>query len=221
MNELRVQRNEILHIAHFEKPILGLWGEGKTLIEGLYGAFSPFGTSLGDIRNESSSLNPADQVVAVNVGLVGVHRFRFDRLETAFFNFGDDFLTAIPKILDASTNWLRKPVPSARFSSHQFTYSCHSLVAEGESARRVLRFAERPSTSAGRSIGSGVILNWELEDKGWVTRLLLDKSVLFPKGLFLMFSLTVKTDKVDYASILSEGRTYFDSVLSELELKLV
>lgn len=189
-------------------------------MEGLYGAFSPFGISLGDIRNESSSLNPADQVVAVNVGLTAVHRFRFDRLETAFFNFDDDFLATIPKVLEASTNWLRKPLPSARFGSHQFSYSCHSLV-EGKSASRVLRFAERPSVSAGRSIGSGVIFNWELDHKGWVTKLALDRSVLLPEGVFLMFTLTVKTDKVDYANILNEGRTYLDSVLTELELKLV
>ena len=221
MDELRVQNNEILHIARFERPILGLWGEGKAIIEGLYGAFAPFGTSLEDIRNESSSLNPADQVIAVNVGLAAIHRFRFDRLETAFFNFGDDFLTKIPKILEASTNWLRKPLPSARFGSHQFTYSCHSLVGEGKSASGVLRFAERPSVSTGRSIGSGVIFNWELDHKGWVTKLALDRSVLLPEGVFLMFTLTAKTDKVDYANILTEGRTYLDSVLTELELKLV
>jgi hypothetical protein len=219
LDELRVQQNEILYIARFERPILGLWGEGRVLVQGLHDAFSPFGTTLADIRNESSSLNPADQVVAINIGLAAIHKFRFDRLETIFFNFDDETLKVIPSILEASTEWLRKPLPGVRFGSHQFTYSCHCLV-EGKSADQVLRFAETSSVSAGRSMGSGVILNWELEHKAWVTKLLLDRSVLFPQGVFLMFTLTVKKDKVDYASLLGEGRTYLDSILRELKLKL-
>ena len=217
--QLQVQQNELVHIARFDRPLLELWGEGRAIVEGLFSAFSVFGINLADIRNESSSLNPADQVVAVNIGLSGVHRFRFDRIESVFFNFDDDFLRTVPSVLDASTNWVRKAAASAKFISHQFTYSSHSVVA-GKAADKLLTFVERPVRAGGQNTGTGAIFHWDLAEKGWATKLLLDRSITIPDGVFVMFTLTVKTDRPNYASLIGEGKSYLDTVLKELGFEL-
>ena len=138
LNEILIEQNQLKHTGVFARPLLDLWGDGKTVLRGLYGAFSPHGATISGIRNESTSLSPSDQVIAVSLGERGVHRLRIDRTETTIVNFTEDNLRAFPAIVDASDRWLREVSPSFAFGSHVFAYAGHGKPREA-STEEVLK----------------------------------------------------------------------------------
>ena len=147
--ELLVQRNELNYIGLFSEPALGLWGDGAKILQGMFGAFSPYNISLGDIRNDSSSLHPSDQVVTVRFGAIGEYRFRFDRVELTLLNFNRSSLFEVPKLLTAGDEWLRSVVPGFTFSSDLFASLSHSELGHGTSqgSSRLVVFGYRGSWS--------------------------------------------------------------------------
>ena len=218
MAKLQIQQAQLVHTAYFAEPVLGLWGEGKGILQSLYNAFHPFGAGLTDIRAEG--INPGDQVVSVTLGQTGIHRFRFDRLETTFFNFSESEWATFPAILAASLEWVRKASPATKIGRHQFTYTSHSRL-EGEAGDACLRrIGPAAPKSGGVGQGSGAIFHWEVPDRQWTTQLLVDKSLVVPDGLFLLFYLTIGVDKVDFFDIAASGEKYFSSILKELNLDL-
>jgi hypothetical protein len=184
MYDLLVNQVQLVHTAYFARPVLELWGEGKRILQELYEAFSPYGVTLSDIRVESATSNPADQVVAVTIGVNGIHRFRYDRIESTFFNFSDEFLAQIPPILNSSTAWIRATVPSAKFVAHHFVYSSHSNIG-GISIDELLKSIGPAGPAAGGvNTGSGVIFHWEVPERQWTTQLVIDKSLALGNGVF-------------------------------------
>jgi hypothetical protein len=213
---LAVQNEELSHTARFERPLLELFGNPRAILTGLYGAFAPFGVSLADIRAEG--LNPADQVITVNIKYQGVHRFRFDRVETAFFQFSEDAFEKVPLILDASLRWIRDALAGASIKSHQFVHTTHSKLVDGTVADVLRRIGPSAPNSGGTDIGSGAVFHWEVPQDGWATQLVVDRSVVVPNGLFLMFTLNVPVDKINFVDLSVRGREYLFGVLSDLGL---
>jgi hypothetical protein len=77
--------------------------------------------------------NAAETIVTVKLGEIGSCKFALDRTESSFANFTEEAFQSIPKLLAASTNWIRTSVPSFKVASHQFIYSNHGLLKEGPS----------------------------------------------------------------------------------------
>lgn len=219
--QLLVQQNQLVHTGYFSHPLFELWGDGKTILRGLFEAFAPFGTGLPDIRVEPGLVSPADQVVTVNIGLMGLHRFRFDRVESTFFNFSDEAFVKIPGIIEASAKWIRLAVSSFQFGSHQFVYSSHCQVVNS-TARDILgSICARSLKPGGLDLGTGVIFHWEVPERNWTTQFVLDRSVVVKDGLYMMFTLVVTGDVSDYASCARDGRSYLEDVLGDLGLSFV
>ena len=216
--ELLVQQNQLIHTGHFSRPLFELWGDGKTILRGLFEAFSPFGTTLPDIRVEPGLVSPADQVITVNIGLVGLHRFKFDRVESTFFNFSDEVFPKIADIIEASTKWIRSAVSSFEFASHQFVYSNHCQVVNSSARDLLGSINKRSVKSGGLDLGTGLILHWEVPERNWTTQLVLDRSLVVTDGLYMMFTLLAPGSVSDYATLAKSGRTYLEAVLSELGL---
>lgn len=216
--ELLVQQNQLVHTGYFSHPLLELWGDGKTILGGLFEAFSPYGTNLPDIRVEPGLASPSEQVITINIGLMGLHRFRFDRVESTFFNFSDDTLLKIPGIIEASTKWIRGAVSSLKFASHQFVYSSHCQVANFLGKDVLRPICANPVKSAGFDLGAGVVLHWEVPDRSWTTQLVLDRSLTVKDGLYIMFTLLVRGEVLDYATLARDARSYIENVLGELGL---
>jgi len=214
---LTVEREQLVHTAQFSRPVLELWGEGKKIVSGLYNAFSPFGVSLADIRAEGS--NPAEQVITVNISSGGVHRFRFDRLETAFLQFSQETFERIPLILDASLRWIRDYVPEAQVGSHQFVHTSHCQVAGDGSVESILqRIGPSAPKSGGTRKGSGTIFHWDVPEREWQTQLVVDRSLAVSNGLFLMFTLTIGHDKINFVELSGSAREYLFGILNEIGL---
>lgn len=186
----------------------------------MYEAYLPFNVPLSNFQLGGPASNAAETIVTVKLGEIGTCKFAFDRTESSFSNFTEEAFQSIPKLLAASTNWIRPFVPSFKVASHQFLYSNHSLLKEGAVADFLAVLNPRNFKNGGKSIGNGAIFNQIKPDIGWQTQIMLDRSMSIQDGLFMSLGVTVKSDNLDYDGFFADARRYFDSVLSELGLRL-
>ena len=217
-HELVVQQNQLVHTGLFARPLFELWGEGKTILRGLFDALSPYGATLPDMHLQSIQATPADPALTVNIGTKGIVTFRLDRTESTFFNLTEGFLADIPKVIESSARWIRAAVPSFQFKSHQVVYSSHSRVEKSTVEALLGSLGTRSIKSGGIDKGAGVIFHWSVPEKNWTTQLALDRSVVLAGGLYVMFSLLVVGDTEDYGALAKDGRSYLTGLLEELGL---
>jgi hypothetical protein len=210
----------LAYTARFQKPVLQLWGAGATIASAMYEAYLPFNVPLSNFHLGSAATSAADVVVTVKLGDVGTCRFAFDRTESSFANFSEEAFRTFPRLLAASTDWLRNTISTFEVASHHFLYSNHSLLT-GSSVDDFLK-ALNPRTfkSAGESIGNGAIYNHVRKDAPWQTQLILDRSLSVTDGLFVSFGVTVMDDKMDYVAFLVDARKYLEAMLADLNLRL-
>jgi hypothetical protein len=219
LHTLDTKYNSIAYTARFESPLLELWGSGAIIAKGIYEAYLPFGVPLSNLQLGGPASNAADPVVTVKLGDVGVMKFAFDRTESSFVNFTEATLQQIPKLLLASTEWIRTSVPSFKIASHHFLYSNHSLLEQASVTDFLTRLNPRTFKS-GQSIANGVIFNLSRPETGWYSQLMLDRSLSVKDGLFLSFGITLRSDKIDYSAFFIDARRHVDSTLEELSLRL-
>jgi hypothetical protein len=214
---LNVQHEQLTHSAHFSRPLFDLWGNGKTILNGVYGAFRPLGATVASIRVEGSA--PADQHVSVVLGNV-THAFRFDRIETTFVNPTEQVFASIPTVLQDALSWVRAACPDVPVAAHQFVHFTHSKL-EDESLEEVLsRVGPAAPRSGGQATGSGAVFHWTVPENGWLTQLTVDKSLAIKDGIFVMVSISVATDKIEFGPFAEAGRGYLLRVLEELGLTI-
>lgn len=219
MPKLLVQRNQLEYVGFFSEPALGLWGEGAKILQGMFSAFSPYHISLSDLRNESSSLHPSDQVVTVKFGAIGEYRFKFDRVELTLLNFNKSSLSEVPKLLIAGDEWLRAVVPGFTFSSHFFSSLSHSELDHGTSQEFLRGLSSVDIPGVGVSKGSGIIFHWDLQEQGWRVQFTIDHSLSVDDGLFVNYLIRPSGDRIDYVEFVVQGTQLFERLLSEIGLE--
>src|ERR1700730_165475 len=94
------------YTARFEKPLLELWGAGAIIAKGMYEAYLPFGVPLSNFQLGGPASNAADTIVTVKIGDMGFSKFSFDKTESTFANFSEAGFASIPRLLNASTEWI-------------------------------------------------------------------------------------------------------------------
>jgi len=208
------------YTARFEKPVLELWGAGATVTKGMYDAYLPFNVPLSNFQVGGPATNAAEPIVTVKLGDIGTARFAFDRTESSFANFSEEAFQTIPRLLAASTDWLRSSTKTFKIASHHLLYSNHSLLKEGSPAEFLKTVNAGSVSYAGESIGNGAIFNHVRRDVGWQTQLILDRSLSVNGGLFVSFGIVLDSDKIDYSWLFLEGRKYFETMLGDLGLRL-
>jgi hypothetical protein len=215
-----VKQEYVSYTARFASPAFDLWGAGGKIARGLYEAFLPFGVPLANIQLNGSASNAAEPVVTVKIGDSGTCKFAFDRIESVFVNFSEQLFQSVPKMLEASTVWIRGTLPSLTFASHQIVYFNHSLLKEIKVEEFLNILNPKTIEKTGRNIGNGMIFNQVFPDLGWQTQFVVDLSATIPGGLFVSFAIALKTDKIDYDKIMVQGREYFSSQLQEIGLRI-
>lgn len=218
MQELLIQRNQLDYIGAFAKPAFVLWGESKSLFEGLYHAFAPFDVSLSDFRIEGNVEDPSSQSVKVLVGSNATFRFKFDRFEATINDFSDSELGVLTNFLVSAGRWIRSVVPDFQFKSHITGYLAHCDIP-GSSSHDFLRSLRPPELSAlGTSKGSGLIFHGEFAELQRTVQLTLDHSLVVKDGLFVNFVSLVTNGDIDYASEQPQLLELFDRALHDLGL---
>jgi len=215
--ELDIRIESLTYTARFAKPLFSLWGKGGEIVGPLYDALSPFGVTLGNIVVNTGAANSADPVITVWVRGNSTVKFAFDRIEFAFNGFTEEFFRALPKLFRDSTGWIK---PKCKFASHNFGYFCHAMV-KNSTAREVLDTVN-PKTlrAAGSSMGNASTLHSSVSAKNWTTRITFDNSQAVPGALFIALIIDTVTDELDYEAVMLDARTYFSSVLAEVDLTL-
>jgi len=186
----------------------------------MYTAFTPHRVSLADFRSDSPTQDPADQAVIINFGPWRNYRFKFDRVESSFYNFSDDELPEFPALLKSGEGWLRSAIPDLSFQTHLFTYSCHNKLSEGDSTDFLLGLSTMNIPGIGIDRGNGIIFHWDVPEQAWRVRLTADHSTSVAGGMFVHFALTSTTDKLDYAQTLHHAKTFLERVLEHIGLSL-
>jgi hypothetical protein len=219
MQKLLVQRNELDYVGLFSEPALSLWGDGKKILQGMFTAFRQHQVSLADLRNDSSSLHPSDQVVTVKFGTIGEYRFKFDRVELTLVNFTRNSLLEVPKLLTAGDGWLRSVIPGFTFKTHLFACLSHSELDHGTSQEFLRDLSSLDIPGVGISEGCGIIYHWDVKEKGWRVQFTIDHSLSVDNGLFLNYLIRPSGDRIDYVSFIAEGTELFDRMLSKIGLE--
>ena len=218
--ELDIRLESLTYTARFAKPLFSLWGKGGEIVGPLYDALSPYGVTIGNIVVTGAMPNSAEPVVTVWVRGNSTVKFAFDRIEFALNGLTDEFFERIPKLFRDCTGWIKGEQPKCRFASHNFGYFCHVMV-KNSTAREVLD-ALNPKTlkAAGSSMGNASTFHCSVPAKNWTTRIMFDHSLAVPGALFIALIIDTVTDELDYEALMLDGRTYFRSVLAELDLTL-
>jgi len=220
LKELDIRLESLNYTAHFARPPFDLWGKGREIIAPLYEALSPYGVTLGNIVINAGAASAADPVVTVVLQGNSTVKFAFDRLEFAFNNSSQEFFESIPKLLKDCSSWLKRELPGFKFASHNFAYFCHALVKDSTAKNVLDTVNPKLLKSAGLSMGNGSIFHNSVTDKNWTTRIWFDYSQSVPGALFLALFIDTVTEELDYETTMVDARTYFRSVLAEVNLTL-
>lgn len=220
MMAIEIEQNQIDYIGAFAAPAFPLWGEGRSLLEGLYEAFSAFNLSLADFRIEGSSDDPSSQSVRVSLAGTATFRFRFDRIEFALTNFDPSELDRFFGALTRTAEWLKSTLPGFRFRSHLIGYAAHATTP-GQSSSEFLQTLRVPELRAlGDGRGSGIIFHGEYPNADRREQFTLDHSLVVNGGLFLNLVSVSESDQMDYAVEAKRLTAVFGEALNELGLFL-
>ncbi len=218
--ELDIRLESITYTVRFAKPLFSLWGKGGEVVGPLHDALSPYGVTLANIVVNTGVANSAEPVITVWVRGNSTVKFAFDRIEFAINGFTEEFFRALPKLFRDSTAWIKVAQPKFRFASHNFGYFCHAMVKDS-TARKVLDTVN-PKTlrAAGSSMGNASTFHCSVSDKNWTTRIMFDHSLAVPSALFIALVIDTLADDLEYEAMMLDARTYFRSVLAEVDLTL-
>jgi hypothetical protein len=214
--ELIVEHAQVAYTAPFVSPAFELWGDTRKITQGIYETFSSFGVKLANIKGESGA-TAADQVVTVNIGKDVICRFRFEGVEVTAFRYSREFSQYMSAMLAALEKWVRGAAPSVRFASHQFAYSAHCALREGDGESFLRKIGLKAPESGGTDRGIGLIFHWDLPENA-SSQLVVDKSVLMSNGLYIALTLLVGKDVIDFAATGQWVYHYLENVLRDLGL---
>jgi hypothetical protein len=219
MRRLLAQQNQVSYAALFSRPAFALWGEEKTLLDGLFSTFSKRGIGLANFRFGQGGQDPASRSLTVTFGSSCFYRFQLDRVDSALDNFGSEDLAVFPEILEEGASWLRSIVPQFAFQSHMFAYSGHCKLSDGTSREVLEPLPTLSIPEIGSSEGNGIIFHWTLPDQKSRVQLTIDHSLVVPSGLFTHFLLFVNTDVIDYRETVARGRGIMEKALKQIGLE--
>jgi hypothetical protein len=216
---LDLHHESLIYAGNFVRPAFELWGAGGTIVREIYEALSPYKVSLQNFQLAPTLSTAADAILTVNVGNT-VLKFSFVKIDVSFTSFSEEEFQGIPRFLKASTDWLAKAVPRFSFVSHEVQYFSHSFLKEASVDDFLRTVNPRTMKSAGFDLGAGAIFHRSVPERKWVVRLMLDRSQYIPGALFVGLSIRIESGLVDYESLLTQGRGYFQESIGELGLIL-
>lgn len=220
MISLTVNRNQIDYVGSFEKPAFSLMGQIRRVLEGLFGCFSVYQTTLADFKIEDLASQPANSGVNVFLRSLGNYKLRFDRVEWTVINFEDQDFDQFPELLSSAEKWLRSTSSEVAFSSHIFSYVAHCKLSSGTARDFLLTRQSETLIEAGEPLGNGIIYNWfDGEIKG-KCQLVVDHSFVIKDGLWVQLSTTIEGDQIDYPSVLQRGKAAMNEALGKIGLRL-
>lgn len=220
MITLTVNQNQMDYIGLLDKPVFALMGEGREIIEGLYGAFALRGVTLADFRLDEVATMPSSFGVNVNLKSYGVYKLRFDRVEWSVNDFIDGQLSEFPEILRRGEDWLRSVAQDVYFKKHSFLYTGHCRLSEGTSQDFLLSFSGQEALAIGQNLGNGIIYNWFDTETGGRFQLLIDHSLTVKGGIFIQLMALFDGDRVDHSTIIATGQTSLNKALNKIGLQL-
>lgn len=220
MITLSSDQNQVSYIGLFSRPVFALWKDRMDLTEQAYEIFSPYETTLLDMRFESFGRSPGEEAFVITLRDLGSITLRFDRLEWTLEDFNDEDLALAPEMLQRLDNSLRSSVEGLEFKNHVFIYFSHSKLSEGTARDYLLSFPNRELPGIEQNLGSGIIYNWVDAEIGGRVQLLIDHSNVVADGLLLQFSILMNNNDIDFRSVIEKARNRLEYALRIIGLEI-
>lgn len=218
--QLQVMRNEISYTGSLAQPLLNYLQRMNEPAKALLEAFEPFGFGFESMQALASAQAMNQQGLLFTFGWQGSYTFKLDRVEAVFWNLDESGFKRGAEILMAADRTLRKYAQGFQLKRHQLIYSAHGMLQTGQVADVLDPLIKMYPRSGGVRRGAGVIFHWDVPERGWTAQLTLDRSLLVKDGLFLLLSIEVLQDHLDFPSILAQAGQYLLDVLEEIGLAL-
>jgi hypothetical protein len=184
----------------------------------MYDAFNILGHGVSDLRFDYNSAL-SEQYVGIQL-IRGHVKISVERFEINLMDFTPKDVEILPQYLNAVHELLVGIKPNLHYSGHQFSYYGHFEI---EGTRPVEFLSGLPSPvirAAGTSLGCGFNFLWDLPDKQWRSRLVLDHSLRHADALFIGLSIDMKELIRSYADTVREVQEYLRTILVGLDLDL-
>lgn len=221
MPKLIAQQVQLNYLGLFSKPTLSSWGQGGTILGGLYSAFRPYNVTISDMRFESLSPNLADSILTVFLfNYSANYKFKWDRVEAVFNDFNEEQFSIIPEVLQRGDEWIRTLEPEFSFQSHLLTHASHNQLSEGTAKDFLQTLSNLDIPDVGNNEGNGITFHWDIPERNWKFHLAIDLSFQVTNGLFIQFVIRVPNDKIDYVETFQTGLTLGRSALSKVGLEV-
>ena len=222
MRTLDIRLVGLAYTAKLARPVFELWGRGAQIVGSLYDALSPYGVTPSQIRLNGNLPHVGDPLITVRIfNENSTVKFAFDRMEFVFNHFTTESFQHVSADIASKhrPGWQKRIL---NLSSPR-TLSRISLTPSFRMPRRLdvlKQINPQKLVSAGDTLGNGITFHNLVPDKGWRTNLTLDLSLQLPGALFIGLSIELDTDKIDYEVFMNEARSYYRTMLAELELQV-
>jgi hypothetical protein len=205
------------YVGSYSKPAFALYGATENLWSSIFSIFTPFQIPLEAMRNASTSLNPADQIITVEFGQGGEFRFKFDQIEVATRSLQD--FKSMPELLNHAAEWLRSAVPGFSFQTHMFIFASQNLLSGTTAKEFLLGLTNVDISGIGTSKGSGIIFHWDIPEHHWDAQLMVDHSASVSDGLFIQLIIRSDINEIDFITAMSDGEELLSNALTSIGLQ--
>ncbi len=214
------QSNSLSYVAFFSRPAFALWGDGRSVVQGLFDAFRDSGVTLNDIVTVPSDTIGA-QGVSVRWGDRSMVNFKFDRVEASLHNYLKRDLQALPDRISRVESWLRAAVPEQTFTSRIIDIYVHANVVGASASEVLARLGVRELDFPAVSRSHGVSYHFTYPEKHTRVDLLIDHSFVVQAGIYLHFGIIVDGDVVAYDELIRWSEETMRAMLAATGLTFV
>lgn len=221
MPKLIAHQVQVNYVGVFSKPALSSWGQGGTILGGLYEAFRPYNITIGDMRYESLSPNLADSILTVFLfNYSANYKFKWDRVEAVFNDLTEEQFLTIPEVLKRGDDWIRTLEPDFSLQSHLLTHTSHNQLSEGTAKDFLKTLSNLDIPDVGNNEGNGITFHWDIPERNWKFHLSIDLSFQVTNGLFLQFLIRIPSDRIDHVDNFQAGLALARGVLAKVGLEV-
>lgn len=213
--KLDIKHESIDYTGVFDRPLLAFVGDGRTLVRAVYEAFTRYSVSLQNIQINNDRKTVGDPVLTAQLGSALV-KVSYEKIEIAVNPLSDETFLGFPLFLESATGWLFKISEDFGFKAHLARYYCHGLLDATSVDDFLIGFTPRKFETLGQDKGSATVMYRFIEAEAWNTKIMFDKSLVYPNGLYVGLEIQFSGRKVDYLELVQKGQQYVWNAFREV-----
>ena len=220
LTDFHVRQSEFSYLASLESPAFDVLGTGGQLYGAIYKGLGRFRVKLGDIKQESPTLNPADLSVACYLlDRWTVIRYRLERVEVWSTNPRALGEQALADLIEDALSVLRAASHTARVATHTLGLGVHGLLSQGTIADQLAAYVPNAPEGIPPFRPSGVSFYCQWPEGQGESSVVLEHSLVVQNGMFIRGT-SVHQGNLPERKAFERAAEFFQSAIMRLGLKL-